>query len=107
MALTTKKRDEKVKAKVERAFLNGGIDKKVFPGAVVELDYQLFRELEAAGKVRRATDKDKNEPKEPVYKQFTLGKPADDGAEVAKLKADLKEAQAELKKAQAELKKTG
>ena len=80
MALTTKKRDEKVKAKVERAFLNGGIDKKVFPGAVVELDYQLFRELEAAGKVRRATDKDKTSQRNryisnlPLASQRTTGR---------------------------------
>ena len=68
MVLVTKRaREEKVDAKVLRAFYNGSVEDKVFPGAIVALKGPTFRELEAANKVRRAGKGDKNEPVEPTY----------------------------------------
>ena len=70
MVLVTKKgKEEKVDAKVLRAFFNGSTDDRVLPGAIIGLPALLFRELESAGKVRRAGKGDKNEPKEPLYGQ--------------------------------------
>ena len=81
MVLVTKKgKEEKVDAKVLRAFFNGSVDDRVLPGAIIELPAPLFRELESARKVRRAGKGDKNEPKEPQYGQAAKSeKPA--GAE--------------------------
>ncbi len=68
MVLVTKKgKEEKVDAMCLRAFLNGSVDDRVLPGAIVSLPAPLFRELESAGKVRRAGKGDKHNPVEPQY----------------------------------------
>lgn len=68
MVLVSKKgQAENVEAKVLRSFYNGGPDKRVLPGAIVTLPGTLFRELEAAGKVKRAGKGEKDEPVLPTY----------------------------------------
>jgi hypothetical protein len=111
MVLVTKKaREEKIDAKVLRAFFNGSTEDKVFPGAIVALNGPLFRELEAANKVRRAGKGDKNEPVEPKYGDPAAKKGADHAvakaiAEANKAKAEAETAIAEADKAKAEAEK--